>query len=120
MNSIFITDSYVYDYLKCVFLESLIVLIVLHIKITACNNTICLSLFQCSYIIGVDVPGHITVRHQLTVDIATDLGVPPSVVDVDDADHVPLKKSKNTFRKREDEKSKQKQTNSYAAMHQII
>lgn len=63
-----------------------------------------LSFYRCPYIIGVDVPGHIAVGDQLTVDIATDLGVPPAVVDVDDADHVPLK----TFRKRQSDKSKEK------------
>lgn len=47
-----------------------------------------------SYIIGVDVPGHIAIGDQLTVDIATDLWVPPAVVDVDDADHVPLENTK--------------------------
>ncbi len=51
-----------------------------------------LSIYSCSYIIGVDVPGHIAIGDQLTVDIATDLRVSPTVVDVDDADHVPLKK----------------------------
>ena len=37
------------------------------------------------------MPGHIAVGDQLAVDVATDLGVPPAVVDVDNADHVPLK-----------------------------
>ncbi len=53
-----------------------------------------LSLYRCPYIVGVDMPGHIAVGDQLTVDIATDLGVPPAVVDVDDADHVPLQNTK--------------------------
>lgn len=53
-----------------------------------------LSRYRCPYIVGVDVPGHITIRDQLTVDVATDLGVPPAVVDVDDADHVPLENTK--------------------------
>lgn len=44
-----------------------------------------------SYIIGVDVPSHVAIGDQLTVHIATNLGVSPAVVDVDDADHVPLK-----------------------------
>lgn len=48
---------------------------------------------QCSYIIGVDVPGHIAIGDQLPVDIATDLGVSPAIVDVDDADHIPLKRT---------------------------
>lgn len=43
------------------------------------------------YIVGVDVPRHVAIGDQLTVDIATNLRVPPAVVDVDDADHVPLK-----------------------------
>lgn len=43
------------------------------------------------YVIGVDVPGHVAIGDQLTVDIATDLRVSPAVVDMDDADHVPLK-----------------------------
>lgn len=47
-----------------------------------------------SYIVRVDVPRHITVGDQLTVDITTDLGVPPAIVDVDDADHVPLENTR--------------------------
>lgn len=43
------------------------------------------------YVIGVDVPGHVAIGDQLTVDIATNLRVSPAVVDMDDADHVPLK-----------------------------
>lgn len=43
-----------------------------------------------TYIIGVDVPCHVAVGNQLAVDIATDLTIPPTVVDVDYADHVPL------------------------------
>lgn len=46
---------------------------------------------QLPYIIGVDVPGHVAIWNQLTVHIATNLRVSPAVVDVDDADHVPLK-----------------------------
>lgn len=45
---------------------------------------------QRPYIIGVDMPGHVAIGDQLTVHIATDLRVSPAVVDVDDADHVPL------------------------------
>lgn len=37
------------------------------------------------------MPGHVAIGDQLTVDVASDLGVPPAVVDMDDADHVPLK-----------------------------
>jgi len=40
------------------------------------------------------MPGHITIGDQLAIDVATDLGVSPAVVDVDDADHVPLKNTK--------------------------
>lgn len=47
------------------------------------------------------MPSHIAVGDQLTVDIATDLRVPPAVVDVDNADHVPLKNIKNTFRNKQ-------------------
>lgn len=53
-----------------------------------------LSRYLRPYIVGVDVPGHIAVGDQLTVDVATDFRVPPAVVDVDDADHVPLENTK--------------------------
>lgn len=43
-----------------------------------------------TYIIGVDMPRHVAVGNQLTIDIATDFTIPPTVVDVDYADHVPL------------------------------
>lgn len=43
-----------------------------------------------AYVIGVDVPRHVSVRDQLPVDVASDLAVPPAAVDVNDADHVPL------------------------------
>lgn len=71
-----------------------------------CPSTLCSSMFKrnnkfCSrmlpfssqlpYIIGVDMPGHVAIGDQLTVHIATNLRVSPAVVDVDDADHVPLK-----------------------------
>lgn len=62
---------------------------------------------RCSYIVGVDVPGHVAVGHQLTVDVAADLRVPPAVVDVDDADHVPLKETRRQIK-----------TNPCAAVHQ--
>ena len=42
------------------------------------------------YVIGVDVPGHVAVGDELSVDVAADLTVAPAIVDVDDADHVPL------------------------------
>lgn len=44
-----------------------------------------------TYVIRVDMPGHVAIGDQLTIDVASDLGVPPAVVDMDDADHVPLK-----------------------------
>lgn len=71
----------------------------LHCKSAKAQMPLPLSL--CPYIIGVDVPGHIAIGDQLTVDIATDLGVPPAVVDVHDADHVPLENTK--ARKESDE-----------------
>ena len=39
------------------------------------------------------MPGHVAVGDELSVDIATDLRVPPAVVDVHDADHVPLERN---------------------------
>lgn len=54
------------------------------------------------------MPGHIAVGHQLTVDVAADLRVPPAVVDVDDADHVPLKEMSSQIKK-----------NSCEAIHKI-
>lgn len=45
-----------------------------------------------TYIISVDVPGHIAVWDQLPVDVAADFTVPPAVVNVYNADHVPLQK----------------------------
>ncbi len=47
-----------------------------------------------SYVVGVDVPRHVAVGDKLSIDVAADLTVPPAVVDVNDADHVPLKKKK--------------------------
>lgn len=43
-----------------------------------------------AYVVGVDVPRHVSVRHQLPADVAPDLAVPPAAVDVNYADHVPL------------------------------
>lgn len=43
-----------------------------------------------TYVICVDMPSHVAVWDQLTIDVASDLRVPPAVVDVDDANHVPL------------------------------
>lgn len=37
------------------------------------------------------MPGHVAIGDQLTVDVASDLRVPPAIVDVNNADHVPLK-----------------------------
>ncbi len=47
-----------------------------------------------SYVVGVDVPSHVAVGDKLSIDVAANLTVPPAVVDVNDADHVPLKKEK--------------------------
>ncbi len=38
------------------------------------------------------MPRHVAVGDKLSIDVAADLTVPPAVVDVNDADHVPLKK----------------------------
>lgn len=57
---------------------------------------------RCAYVVGVDVPRHVTIGYQLAVDIATDLGVPPAVVDVDYADHVPLKNTQSMSNQRGD------------------
>lgn len=46
-----------------------------------------------TYIISVDVPSHIAVWDQLPVDVAADFTVPPAVVNVYDADHVPLQET---------------------------
>lgn len=45
-----------------------------------------------SYIIGVNMPGHVTIGYQLTIHVTTYLTVPPPVVDVHNADHVPLQR----------------------------
>lgn len=37
------------------------------------------------------MPGHVSIRNQLAVDVAADFAVPPAAVDVNDADHVPLR-----------------------------
>lgn len=36
------------------------------------------------------MPSHVAVGDELSVDVAAYLTVPPAVIDVDDADHVPL------------------------------
>ena len=56
---------------------------------------------KAAYITGVDVPRHVTVGDELTVDVATDLAVPPAVVDVNRTDHVPLRREKRIRCKRE-------------------
>lgn len=43
-----------------------------------------------AYIICVDVPRHVSIRHKLSVNIASDFAVPPAAVDVHYTDHVPL------------------------------
>lgn len=45
-----------------------------------------------TYIISVDVPSHITVWDQLSIDVAADFTIPPAVVNVYNANHVPLQK----------------------------
>lgn len=45
---------------------------------------------ESSYIIGVDVPCHVSIRNELSVYVASDFTVSPAAVDVNDADHVPL------------------------------
>lgn len=44
-----------------------------------------------AHVVCVDVPRHITVRHELSIHVASDLAVPPATVDVNYADHVPLR-----------------------------
>lgn len=43
-----------------------------------------------AYIIRVDVPRHVSIRHKLSVNVASDFTVPPAAVDVNNTDHVPL------------------------------
>lgn len=45
-----------------------------------------------AHVVRVDVPRHVTVRHKLSIHVASDLAVSPATVDVNDADHVPLKR----------------------------
>lgn len=40
------------------------------------------------------MPSHVTIGHQLSINVTPDFAVPPSVVNVDNADHVPLKGKK--------------------------
>ena len=54
------------------------------------------NLFAHTHIVSVDMPGHVAVGNELAVDVAADLTVPPAVVDVDNADHVPLQYEKYT------------------------
>lgn len=44
-----------------------------------------------AYIICVDVPCHVSIRHKLSVNVASDFTVPPAAVDVNYTDHVPLR-----------------------------
>lgn len=44
-----------------------------------------------AHIICVDVPRHVPVRDELPVNVASDFAVPPAAVDVNYADHVPLR-----------------------------
>lgn len=44
-----------------------------------------------AHVVCVDMPRHVTVRHELSIHVASDLTVPPATVDVNYADHVPLR-----------------------------
>lgn len=46
---------------------------------------------QKTYIICVNMPSHITIGYQLPINITPNFTVPPSIINVDNADHVPLK-----------------------------
>lgn len=50
-----------------------------------------------AHIVCVDVPCHVTVRHKLSIHVASDLAVSPATVDVNDADHVPLKRKESDW-----------------------
>ena len=52
------------------------------------GNILCVCV--CTYVAGVDKPGDLSVRRQLSIHVAADLAVLPAVVDVDDGHHVPL------------------------------
>lgn len=45
-----------------------------------------------SYIIRVNVPGHVTIGYQLTIHVTAYFTVSPPIVDVYDAYHVPLQR----------------------------
>lgn len=47
-----------------------------------------------AHIVRVDVPRHVSVRNELSVNVASDFTVPPAAVDVNYADHVPLRAKK--------------------------
>lgn len=49
-----------------------------------------------AHVVCVDVPRHVTIRHELSIHVASDLAVSPATVDVNNADHVPLKKRKES------------------------
>lgn len=44
-----------------------------------------------AYIICVDVPCHVSIRNELSANVASDFTVPPAAVDVNYTDHVPLR-----------------------------
>lgn len=44
-----------------------------------------------TYIICVNMPSHITIGYQLSINITPNFTVPPSIVNMDNADHIPLK-----------------------------
>lgn len=50
-----------------------------------------------AHVVCVDVPRHVTIRHELSIHVASDLAVSPATVDVNNADHVPLKKKESDW-----------------------
>lgn len=55
-----------------------------------------------THIIRINVPRHVSIRNELSVHVASDFTVPPAAVDVNYADHVPLRMRSEIkgFRKR--------------------
>lgn len=49
------------------------------------------QIFKKTYIICVNMPRHITIGYELSINVTPNFTVPPSIVNVDNADHVPLK-----------------------------
>lgn len=49
-----------------------------------------------SYIIRVNMPGHVTIGYELTIHVAAYFTVPPPVVDVSNAYHVPLERQEKS------------------------